>query len=125
VKIFNRKLDKNISIIPKNLLTKLKNYNWPGNIRELENTIERAMILSKDNTLSLDSHPLEYQIRRESRKFTTLEDVEKKHILSVLIETNWRIRGTHGAAEILGMKPTTLESRIKKLGISRQSNSEI
>lgn len=93
-------------------------YSWPGNVRELRNVIERAMIVSSGDTLDVHlpdaphaSTDVTYQ----------LEETERRHILSVLEKTNWRVKGKDGAAERLGLKPTTLQSKMKKLGISRTS----
>jgi transcriptional regulator with GAF, ATPase, and Fis domain len=87
-------------------------------VRELRNVIERAMILSTDATLRVEIPSPE---PGTSNLGLTLEEVERRHITGVLEGTNWRVRGKNGAAEILGLKPTTLESRIEKLGIVRPS----
>lgn len=120
VQKYNQKLGKQISKIPQSVINQLEKYNWPGNVRELENIIERAVIISPEDQLklgewfmaSMKSNPGE-------SKFDTLEKFEKNYILKVLNHTNWKISGAGGAAELLDMKPTTLESRIKKLGITR------
>jgi len=91
-------------------------YSWPGNVRELRNLVERAMIMATGPTLRI--HPPETEAN-ESGTGTGLTEIERSHILQVLHDTAWRIRGPHGAAARLGLKPTTLESRIKKLGLSR------
>jgi formate hydrogenlyase transcriptional activator len=116
VQEFNQKMGKSIDSIPAYIMEQLKQYSWPGNIRELRNLIERAVILSHGRTLMIDipdanlvSSPLP----------VTLEMNERKHIYNVLEKANWRISGKGGAAEILGLPPTTLNSRLKKLGISR------
>ena len=94
----------------------LQRYPWPGNIRELKNVIENAMIISNDRILKLkplaDLSPI---LQRDLK----LEAVERNHIIDVLNKTSWRVSGQKGAAELLGLKPTTLEYRIKKLGITR------
>jgi len=99
----------------------LRRYAWPGNVRELANLIERAMILSKGRTLEV---PLGELKRRRSRadhedRASTLEAVERMHILRVLKETNWTLGGPRGAAARLGMKRTTLQSLMRRLGIAR------
>jgi len=99
----------------------LRRYAWPGNVRELANLIERAMILSKGRTLEV---PLGELKRRRSRadhedRASTLEAVERMHILRVLRETNWTLGGPRGAAARLGMKRTTLQSLMRRLGITR------
>ena len=91
-------------------------YPWPGNVRELRNVVERAMILSSAPVLQID--PPETRVG-EAASRTNLTAVERTHILQVLQDTGWRIRGAHGAAARLGLKPTTLESRLKKLGLTR------
>jgi transcriptional regulator with GAF, ATPase, and Fis domain len=99
------------------------NYDWPGNIRELENLIERAMILSPGNSLEPgDWLPSQKISTIENAKNTSvrLEDIEKQHILDVLNQTNWKVSGEKGAAKILGLNPTTLEARMKKMGIKRK-----
>ena len=96
----------------------LEAYAWPGNVRELRNVIERAMILARDTTLhvSLGRTPARAPARPAPG---TLLDNERTLILRALEQTGWRIRGAGGAAERLDLKPTTLESRIQKLGIKR------
>jgi transcriptional regulator of acetoin/glycerol metabolism len=94
----------------------LKRHSWPGNVRELRNVIEHAMIVSSGRTLVIDPPGLG---STESPKIRNLQDLERAHILSVLEKAGWRITGSGGAAEILGLKRTTLQSRMKKLGIRR------
>jgi transcriptional regulator with GAF, ATPase, and Fis domain len=96
----------------------LQRYFWPGNVRELKNVVERAMILSKGSSLQFEVPGIEKSEKPEH--MMTLEELEKRHITNVLKTTGWRVRGENGAAEILGLKPTTLDSRIKKLGIPRR-----
>ncbi|RZO63204.1 MAG: PAS domain S-box protein [Sandaracinaceae bacterium] len=102
----------------------LVRYPWPGNIRELENVIERAAILAVDRTLpvsdALDARPAEVGGEAETGS-RTLEEVERRHIQSVLEHTSWRIEGDKGAARILDLHPNTLRSRMKKLGIRRDA----
>jgi formate hydrogenlyase transcriptional activator len=94
-------------------------YPWPGNVRELENFIERAVILSPGKVLEVSAADL-----KPAAKLTggsaTLEEAERSHILNVLEETGWVIAGPQGAAALLGMKRTTLQSKMKKLGLRRQ-----
>jgi DNA-binding NtrC family response regulator len=99
-------------------------YKWPGNIRELRNVIERAIILAKGSSLHIElpGGILRSESRVDMAKSdSTMKDIEKEHILRVLEITHWRIRGKGCAAEILGLKPTTLASKMSKLGIVRQS----
>ena len=109
-------------------MSALTEYAWPGNVRELRNIIERAMILSSSSSLDLaDFTPLRGETTGTSttgintQQSASLEDVQRAHILRVLEECNWRVRGKDGAAERLGLKRTTLQSRMKRLGIMRPS----
>ena len=96
----------------------LQSYSWPGNVRELRNLIEHAMILSKGKTLEID-----VPNRPSSEKDDTgkLGDMERRHMVAVLEKTGWRIAGQGGAAEVLGLKRTTLQAKMKKLGIKRSN----
>jgi transcriptional regulator of acetoin/glycerol metabolism len=94
----------------------LQRYPWPGNARELKNIVEHAMITSRGGTLRIR---LPHLASDEISTNANLEDVERNHILGVLGKTGWRVAGKGGAAEILGMKRTTLLSKMKKLGIKR------
>lgn len=99
---------------------RLVRYRWPGNVRELENVIERAAILTNGTMIEIDDLPKSDQTETiGSRDAVTLEDVERSHILSVLKKTRWYISGERGAALILGLNPSTLRSRMQKLGIRR------
>jgi PAS domain S-box-containing protein len=113
---FSEKMGKRIESIPKKTLDALSDYPWPGNVRALRNTIERAMILSTGTTLHVELPGT----RPGDSGPTSPEDDERSHVTQILESTNWRIRGKGGAAEQVGLKPTTLEYRIKKLGIRRQ-----
>jgi PAS domain S-box-containing protein len=114
VKEFSDKMGKRIESIPRKTIVSLQTYYWPGNIRELRNTIERAMILSQDNVLQVELPKTE-----TLKTIKTAEETERSHILKVLQMTGWRVRGKNGAAQILGLKPSTLESRMHKLAILR------
>jgi len=98
-------------------LLALQKYHWPGNIRELRNVVERAMITSDGSVLNIElpSTP----VRRTGSVPLSLKTLEREHVLAVLQETGWRIRGPRGAAVTLGLPPTTLENRMKRLGIVR------
>ena len=117
VREFEKKLGKRIETIPKKSMEALLSYSWPGNAREVRNMIEHAMILNLDTTLRV--FPPSEEALPENQVTSRLEDVERKHILDVLKKTDWRIAGKGGAAEILGMKRSTLQSKMKKLDISR------
>jgi transcriptional regulator with GAF, ATPase, and Fis domain len=114
---FSRLFGKTIESISKDSMRDLRAYSWPGNVRELRNVIERAVILATDEHLIVSAP-------RPAGRMTqipdTLEALEIQHIRSVLENTGWRVRGHGGAAERLGLKPTTLESRMARLGITRQ-----
>jgi transcriptional regulator with GAF, ATPase, and Fis domain len=115
---FARAMRKTARPISDAVARALQQYDWPGNVRELENVIHRAMILSSDGTLSLGDIALS-AVRVSVSPGTTLEEIERTHIQRMLSTTLWRIEGRRGAAELLGMKPSTLRSRLRKLGIRR------
>jgi len=117
VRNFCEKMGKRIDSISRSSMNALCSYHWPGNVRELQNAIERAIIITTGSTLQIEL-PEEKQsgLKREAR---TLAETQKEYILDILKTTRWRIRGKYGAAKILGLKPTTLESRMAKLGIFR------
>jgi len=98
-------------------LAELQHYRWPGNIRELRNAVERAMIVATGPRLAI-AVPSEHKTAACHRS-EKLVDVERDHIRSVLDSVRWRIRGVGGAAEVLGLPPTTLETRMAKMGIVR------
>jgi formate hydrogenlyase transcriptional activator len=118
---FATNLGKKIDRIPERMMAALQRYPWPGNIRELEHVIERAVILSEGPELE----PIDWLSQSDNKgglaKPLTLEEMERQHILDVLEQANWRVSGDKGAAKILGLNATTLEARMKKLGISRPS----
>jgi formate hydrogenlyase transcriptional activator len=119
VMIYAKKMGKSIATIGDSVISKLMAYGWPGNVRELQNVLERAVILSRTNRLELDDSlpgPLTGPRTIANR---TLEEIEREHILSVLESVGWRVGGDHGAGKILGLKRTTLEARMSKLGIKR------
>ena len=122
---YARRMKRPIETIPVTAMTALSEYHWPGNVREMENFIERAVILSRGSELQI---PLaELKPRNGSgapqlaatNGFETLEHAEREHIVRTLGETRWVISGPTGAASRLGMKRTTLQSRMRKLGITR------
>jgi PAS domain S-box-containing protein len=120
VREFEEKMAQKIENISKKSMNELQGYTWPGNIRELRNVIEQAMIISKGRTLVIRSPAVSKPLKHKLYK---LDDVERNHILKTLEATGWRIKGKQGTAEILGLKPSTLHFRMKKLGIQRPSAS--
>jgi formate hydrogenlyase transcriptional activator len=119
--LFAQNLNKHIDSIPSETMNAFLRYGWPGNIRELQNVIERAVILSPGPTLNVPLSELSPNKTDQisNGAASTLKDVERRHILSVLNETNWVFAGPHGAAARLGIKRSTLQFRMKKLGIKR------
>jgi len=113
----SQRMGRSIETIQASTMEAFKTYYWPGNIRELRNVIERFLITST-NTVFRAKLPIGETAATNGHS-QTFEEVERNHILHVMEMTGWRVRGAGGAAEILGLKPTTLESRMQKLGISR------
>lgn len=125
VEIFGRKMGKAIEDIPAETLSAFSSYSWPGNVRELQNLIERAVILANDGVLPNPLPPTGTEVVCASPAQATLKDSERALILRTLEAAGWLIGGPTGAAAKLGLKRTTLISKMKKLGISRpmrQSN---
>jgi formate hydrogenlyase transcriptional activator len=124
VKHFLRKsaerFGKEIETVPKETMDALVAYSWPGNVRELENVIERAVIISKGPWLEVGEW-MSKPSGATTPGSTTLEDVTRAHIMSVLERTAWQVSGEAGAARLLGVKPTTLEAQMKRLGIKRKA----
>lgn len=121
---FARRMGRRIETIPAEAMDALVQYSWPGNIRELENVIERAVILSPGTELQIpmaDLKPAAAPKQGANDGHVSLADAERKHILGVLTDSDWVLSGPNGAAARLGMKRTTLQSKMKKLGISRPS----
>ena len=116
---FSGTMGKKVESVSAGAMEMLKNYPWPGNIRELEHVVERAVILSQGAELELGDWMPKSANPSGTTPLATLEETERDHIIQVLTHTNWRVSGEKGAAAILGLKPTTLEARMKKLGISR------
>jgi formate hydrogenlyase transcriptional activator len=120
-----RRMNKRIETISSESLTALSRYHWPGNIRELENLIERAVILSRGSRLEVPLGELEDPGKGDppdaARPLTTLEEAEREHIRQALQQAHWVVGGASGAAARLGMKRTTLQSKMEKLGIHRST----
>jgi formate hydrogenlyase transcriptional activator len=123
-----------VQYVPADAMDALVNYGWPGNVRELENFIERAVLLSPGKELRVALSELRVSAMNEDNSaasaaigafsptqssIATLEEAERQHILRALRQTEWRIAGPKGAAAVLGMKRTTLQARMRKLGIRR------
>jgi formate hydrogenlyase transcriptional activator len=120
---FARRMSKRIETIPTDTMSELSRYHWPGNIRELENFVERAVILSRGSNLEVPLAELKQRIKsglsETPKALTTLEEAEREHIRQALQQANWKVGGQTGAAARLGMKRTTLQSKMAKLGIER------
>jgi formate hydrogenlyase transcriptional activator len=118
---FAQQMKKTIESVPKETMAALMSYHWPGNIRELQNLVERGVILSRGSSLDIPLAELKPAARatNHTNGVTNLETVERDHILRVLGESNWVIGGPSGAAARLGMNRTTLNHRMRKLGITR------
>ena len=115
---YSKLMGKTFNTIPQKAIKALQAYYWPGNVRELENTIERAVITSPEGNLRIEI-PASRRQEEPGRKGMTIADLEREHIISVLNETLWRINGPRGAAQRLGINPSTLRFRMIKLGIKR------
>jgi transcriptional regulator with GAF, ATPase, and Fis domain len=119
VQEFSKSFGKHVNSIAEESMAALQRYEWPGNLRELRNVVERAMITSQSSCLTITTPETSVAASQRSQR---LVDVEREHMRRVLEAANWRIRGTDGAAERLGVKPTTLETRMAKLGIKRPAS---
>jgi DNA-binding NtrC family response regulator len=121
IKKFNERLKKSVSGISDDALASLESHPWPGNIRELENVLQRAIILSPTTTLVMSDAwvPGLPVAASTNGADVTLVEIERRHICGILESVGWRIEGGGGAAKVLGLKPSTLRSRMMKLGIAR------
>ncbi len=117
---YARKFGKTISSVSPRTMQSLLVHPWPGNVRELANVIERAVIHSQGSVLQVLDR---FEVVDESAQRRTLEEVERDYIISTLEDTGWRIEGKYGAARILGLNPSTLRTRMLKLGIQRRNAS--
>jgi transcriptional regulator with GAF, ATPase, and Fis domain len=113
---YSKAFDKRVESIPEYNIAALQHYSWPGNIRELRNVVERAMIVAKGPELVLT---LPVSSAPAAKTSDRMDDVEREHIRTILERVRWRIRGMGGAADQLGLRPTTLETRMAKLGLVR------
>ena len=140
VRRFSLKIGRKITRIQRETMERMISYNWPGNVRELENVIERAVILSRGSELEVAPdvlpemaaaahtqaaapRPAHEENRSVAPSPQSIDQVERNHILEVLMRTNWRIEGTDGAAALLKLNPSTLRSRMKKLGVQRSTQA--
>jgi formate hydrogenlyase transcriptional activator len=140
VRRFSLKIGRKISSIQRETMERLNNYSWPGNVRELENVLERAVILSRGSELEVAPdvlpevppvvqmqaaalRPAPEEKRPGAPLPQSIEQVERNHILEVLMRTNWRIEGADRAAALLNLNPSTLRSRMKKLGVQRSTQA--
>jgi transcriptional regulator with GAF, ATPase, and Fis domain len=134
-KKFAQRMGRSIGSLSEDCIRRLKAYSWPGNVRELQNVIERAVITARDGRLNLDralpeiagemiaAVALAAEAPKRVRTVKELEELERANLLAALEATGWRVAGEHGAAQLLDMKPTTLSSRMKALGIERRRSS--
>ena len=116
LKDLGQRMGRSIEVVHASTMQEFQKYSWPGNVRELRNVIERNLILNTGSTFRAEVPKLEQKLGRDMRH---IDEVESEYFRNVLQATGWRIRGKRGAAEILGVKATTLEARMKKLGICR------
>ena len=129
---FAQRLGRSIEPLSDDCVRRLESYRWPGNVRELQNIVERAVITSRDGRLNLDRalpesvNAVAAAVTNDSstvqrvRTAKELEELERNNIIAALKSTEWKVAGENGAAQLLGVKPTTLSSRMKALGIERK-----
>ncbi len=125
-------MGRSIEPLSDDCIRRLEAYRWPGNVRELQNIVERAVITSRDGRLNLDRalpesvNAMAAAVANDSstvqrvRTAKELEELERNNIIAALKSTEWKVAGENGAAQLLGIKPTTLSSRMKALGIERK-----
>ncbi len=123
--IFSQKMGKKITSVAPATMNALRGYSWPGNVRELANVIERAVINNGGPVLQISNISEALQTKAHDTSNKTLEDVEREYIITVLGHTGWRIEGPHGAAEILGLHPSTLRTRMAKLNIRKTQQTHV
>jgi len=116
-----QRMGRNVESIHPTTMKSFQEYSWPGNVRELRNAVERNLILNSGPVFCAEILDLEEPSLPGGNN---LEEVERRHVQQVLENTHWRIRGKGGAADLLGLKPTTLEARLRKLGIVRPQVNE-
>jgi len=118
IRLFNKKFGKTITSISPTTLKNLRDYSWPGNVRELANVIERATINSHGSVLKI-GEDLEGSAAQLNSPTKTLEEMERDYIIRILEDRSWRIEGRKGAARLLGLNPSTLRTRMARLGIQK------
>lgn len=116
---FAKKLSRDFQTLSAKVIERLMSYSWPGNIRELQNVIEHAAVISRGPVIQIDESILGGTAGLEAPTSDKLEDMECAHILRVLAQTGGKVHGTGGAAAILDIHPSTLRSRMEKLGIKK------
>ncbi len=124
IRLFNKKFGKTITSISPTTLKSLRDYSWPGNVRELANVIERATINSHGSVLKI-GEDLEASTEKLSSPTRTLEEMERDYIIRILEDRSWRIEGRKGAARLLGLNPSTLRTRMARLGIEKPKTLSI
>jgi formate hydrogenlyase transcriptional activator len=126
VRVYSRKMNKKVEVIPNAVMDALLHYGWPGNVRELQNFLERAVILSPDSVLRAPIAELERfdQLPQAPPPVNVLEQIEREQILRALDQSNWVVGGRNGAAARLGLKRTSLVYRMQKLGIRRVESAD-
>jgi DNA-binding NtrC family response regulator len=117
---FGKKLGKELRGVSQKSMDSLLRYDWPGNVRELQNIVERAAVLATGPIVQIDEAMMRSVETGQESPVDTLENAERSHILRALNETHWVVHGKKGAAELLGINPSTLRSRMEKLGIKKQ-----
>ena len=125
VEIYARRMGKQIDEISSEIMSELALYAWPGNIRELQNFIERSVILSSGSVLQAPFESLTAAATTQAQEAVTLEEAERNHIRKILEQTRWVVSGPNGAAARLGIKRSTLYFRMQKLGISRSKKDAL
>jgi len=118
---FGKKLGKELHGVSQKAMENITNYSWPGNVREMQNVVERAVILASGPIVHVDDSMLQSDGAVQESAVDTLENMERNHIIRALNKTNWVIHGKKGAAESRGINSSTLRSRMDKLGIKRHS----
>lgn len=123
VSSLSRKVGKNITAVSSATLKKLQDYSWPGNVRELANVIERGVINAQGQVLHVVDRFEQAPTPQLNGASRTLDEIEKEYITRILADTAWKVEGPNGAAKILGLNPSTLRTRMVKLGIQKSAHN--